>query len=224
VFLSSLRHDLDDVMARENIGTLLRELLANAAITYGNGRYADFLGRLFRFQEAALRYIVETKLGLPTDMSKARVAVNGPAFVNGIAASPQLQAALDARIIDDKPLRYDAPNLPTMQAMLDFIVKPGGTRADGTPYLTRAETGPYGEIQRRLNKISALAQLRNQSVIAHGFAGVSRERLAEVYGSDPDGLLEDIRKITQLLKLDSGESPFERIARFAVQQLQRGAR
>jgi hypothetical protein len=157
-------------------------------------------------------------------MRKEQVAVNGPAFVEGIAANPQLQAALDARSIDNTPLRYDTPNLPTMQAMLDFIVKPGGVRADGTPYLTKAEIGPYGEIQRRLNKISALAQLRIQSVIAHGFAGVSRERLAEVYGGDPDGLLEDLRKIMQLLKLDRAESPFERIARFAVQQLQRGAR
>ena len=70
--------------------------------------------------------------------------------MEGIAASPQLQAALDGRIIDGTPLRYETPNLPTMRAMLDFIVKPGGTRADGTPYLTKAETGPYGEIQRRL--------------------------------------------------------------------------
>jgi hypothetical protein len=223
-FLDRLRRDLDALIGRENIGALLRELSTNAAITYRNGRYADFLGRLFRFQEAALRYIVETKIGLPTDMSKARIAVNGPAFVNGIAANVQLKEALDARTLDGAPLRYDTPNLPTMQAMLDFIVKPSGVRADGAPYLTKAEAGQFGEIQRRLNKISALAQLRNQSVIAHGFTGVSHERLAEVYGNDPEGLLEDLRKIMQLLQLGGAESPFERIAQFAIQQIRRGAR
>lgn len=220
-FLTSLRGELDAV--REDSGALLRELVASAEITFGNGRYADFLGRVFRFQEAALRRIVETKLGLPTDMSKEWAAVNGPAFVQGIAATPALQAQLDAVQIDGRPLRYDTPNLPTMQAMLTYIVQAGATRPDGAPCLSRAEAGPYGEVRRRLNKLSDLAQLRNQSVIAHGFAGVSRERLAAAYG-DAGGPLADIRKALELITGAAFVSPFARIAGFAAAQIRRGAR
>ncbi|HWQ12522.1 MAG TPA: hypothetical protein VNL77_06975 [Roseiflexaceae bacterium] len=223
-FLGALRGELDDLRTREDIGALLRELMASAEITFGNGRYADFLGRVFRFQEAALRYIVEVKLGLPTDMRKERRAVNGPAFVQGIAATPALKAALDAVTIDGTPLRYDTPNLPTMHAMLDYILTPGTTRPDGAPCLSKAEAGRYGEVRRRLNRLTSLAQLRNQSVIAHGFAGVSRKRLEEAYGGDPSGLLADMRKVLELLGLPAGPSPLDRIADFVIAQLRRGAR
>jgi hypothetical protein len=50
---------------------LLREVAYSAEIAWRNGRYADMLGRIFRFQEGVLRWIVERYLGLPTDMSKA---------------------------------------------------------------------------------------------------------------------------------------------------------
>ncbi len=222
VFLNSLRHELDDLRTRENIGALLRELLANAAITYRNERYADFLGRVFRFQEAALRYIVETKLQLPTDMSRDERPVNLPAFVQGIRDNLLLRDFVEARKVDDQPLRYDeGPNLQVMQALLDYLVLPG-VRTDGTPYLNKADHGRYGEIRKRLNKFSALAQLRNQSIIAHGFAGVSLERLNEAYSGDSHHLLEDMGKVVQLLDLAAGTSPFERIAGFAAEQMRRG--
>lgn len=221
-FLTQLRGDLDDLRTREDIGALLRELLASAEITFRNGRYADFLGRVFRFQEAALRYIVETKLGLPTDMSKERRTVNGPAFRQGIDAMPALKAALDKTQIDDQPLRYNMPTLPTMQAMLSYILEPGSTRPDGAPCLTKAESGRYGEVRKRLNRLTALAQLRNQSVIAHGFAGVSRKRLEDAYGSDPRGLLDDMRKVLELVGLSTEPSPLDRVADFVISQLRRG--
>lgn len=218
-FLADLERDLDPLMQRSDMGALLRELVANADITFRNGRYADFLGRLFRFQEAALRSIVETRLGLPTDMSKERKAVNLPEYQRRIAADPGLKAWLDGRTIDGTPLRYDAPNIPAMQAMLDYLVDPASVTPDGKPYLSKEEHGRLTGVKKRLDKITALAQLRNQSVIAHGFAGVSRERLAEVYGDDPAKLLDDLRTIVKLLGLPAQESPFERIARVAVEQL-----
>ncbi|MCS7289332.1 MAG: hypothetical protein NZ699_09410 [Roseiflexus sp.] len=218
-FLADLERDLDPLMQCSNMGALLRELVANADITFRNGRYADFLGRMFRFQEAALRYIVETKLDLPTDMSKERKAVNLPAYQQRIEADPGLKAWLDGRTIDGTPLRYDHPNIPAMQAMLEYLVNAKSIKPDGKPYLSKDEQGRLTGVKQRLDKITALSQLRNQSVIAHGFAGVSRERLAEVYNGDPAMLISDLRKIAELLGLAAQESPFERIAAVAIEQL-----
>jgi hypothetical protein len=218
--VTELEHEMDDLVAREDMAVLLRELLANARITFTNGRYADFLGRVFRFQEAALRYIVETKMELPTDMSKQKRAVNGPLFQQGINENASLKMFLDGRTIDNKPLRYDIPTIPVMQALLDYLIQ-GGTRVDGTPYLSKPEQGRYTGVKKQLDRFNSLAQLRNQSIIAHGFQGVSQDRLAEEYQGDP---IKDLQGIVENV-LGGGklpESPFERIAQVAIEYLRRG--
>jgi len=54
-------------LQQERLPYLIRELYWNAGIKFRKGEYLDFLGRLFRFQEAALRYAVENSaLGLTT--------------------------------------------------------------------------------------------------------------------------------------------------------------
>jgi hypothetical protein len=221
-FIQSLRGDLDNLMAREDIAALIHELVANAEIAYRNGRYADFLGRIFRFQEATLRAIIETKLGLPTDMSKEKEPINGPAFRAGIAANPALQALLDATKLGDKPLRYDTPNIPTLQALLKYLVAPDSKNADGTAYFAKGKRERYEQAKKRLDKITGLSQLRNQSVIAHGFAGVSRELLATQYGSDPDGLVADLKDIMRFIDLPVPPSPFDTITDTVIAHLRRG--
>jgi hypothetical protein len=219
MFLTELRREMADLVAREDMAVLLRELVANAEITFTNGRYADFLGRVFRFQEAALRYIVETKLELPTDMSKQKAEVNKARFQQGIADNPGLKAFLDKRTINKKPLCYDIPTIPVMQALLDYGIQ-GGTRADGTPYMSKAEQGRYTGVKRLLDRFSNLAQLRNQSIIAHGFQGVSRERLGEAYQGDPLADLQETASKVLGEKLD--ETPFKRIAQVAIEHLRQG--
>jgi hypothetical protein len=220
-FLTELRGEIADLVAREDMALLLRELVANAEITFSNGRYADFLGRVFRFQEAALRYIIETKMGLPTDMSRAKYAENRARFQQGIAENPDLKAFMDGRTIDNKPLRYEQPTIPVMQALLEYLME-HNRRADGAPYLSKADQGRCKGLKIPLNKIEGLKTLRNQSIIAHGFAGVSRERLPEFYSGDPASALDDMKKVLHLLDMQVDESPFKRIAQEAIEHLRRG--
>jgi hypothetical protein len=79
--------------------------------------------------------------------------------------------------------------------------------------------GKLTGVKKRLDRITALSQLRNQSIIAHGFAGVSRERLAEVCGGNPDALIDDLKEIVRLLGLNSDGSPFDRISQRAVEHI-----
>lgn len=219
-FLTKLRGEMADLVAREDMAVLLRELVANASITFTNGRYADFLGRVFRFQEAALRYIVETKMELPTDMSAANKKQNQERYLNGIEANPDLKAFLDGRTINGNPLDHREPNTFVMREMLHYLVD-GGTRADGKPYLHSKEQDKYREVKKYLNKIDGLKTLRNQSIIAHGFAGVSRERLPQFYSGDPASALEDMEKVLKLLGLKVSGEPFGQIAEVAIEYLRR---
>jgi hypothetical protein len=218
-FLAGLQSDLERLIRNPDMESLLRELVANATITFRNGRYADFLGRIFRFQEAALRLIVETYLQVPTDMSKEAKATNLPLYQQRINDDPGLKAWLDGRTIDGTPLRYDTPNIPAMQAMLEYIIDEKSVRPDGRAYLTKDVRGKLTGVKKRLDRISALSQLRNQSIIAHGFTGVSRERLAETCGGNPDSLVDDLKKIVELLNLNSGNSPFDQISWRAVEHI-----
>jgi len=221
-FLASLQSDLLVLDARTDTGALLREVYASAQITFGNGRYADFLGRVFRFQEAALRHIVETRLGIPTDMGKPARATNLPRYLQMIAENLALKTHLDGQQIDGKPLIYDkGPNRPTMSVMLDFLVS-SGTRTDGRPYLGKDDKNRFGEARKRLNKMNDLSELRNQSIIAHGFAGVSREELDAAYTGDAAGIMADMDKVMDMIGMGKAASPFDRIAEVAADVL-RGA-
>jgi hypothetical protein len=108
-----------------------------------------------------------------------------------------------------------------MQAMLEYLIDEKSVGPDGQPYLTKEVRGKLTGVKKRLDRISALSQLRNQSIIAHGFAGVSRERLAEACGGNPDSLVDDLKKIAELLGLNSGDSPFDQIGRRAVEHIRR---
>lgn len=220
-FLATLQPDLLRLAERADTAMLLQEVYASAHMSFINGRYADFLGRVFRFQEAALRHLVESRLSLPTDMSPAVKDVNLAGFLQGIAESPALQAHLDAARIDGRPLRYsDGPNRPVMISIIEFITK-GGGRSDGTPYLTTADQGRFVGLKKAMDKMSSLAELRNQSIIAHGYAGVSREELDRVYTGDAAGIIADMEKVITLSGIGQPRSPFAQIAEMAIQQLRR---
>jgi hypothetical protein len=220
-FMVRLKPDLERLARSNDTGALLCEVYANAVITFHNQRYADFLGRVFRFQEAALRHIVETKLSLPTNLSKPVREANLARFLAEIAANPSLQAHLDAATIDGNPLVYKyGPNRPVMRSLLDFLAR-GGLRADSKPYLAKAEQGRFIGLTKAMDKLDSLADLRNQSIIAHGYAGVSREELDRAYGSDASDILTDMSKIIELAGIDAAPSTFDEIATVAAEQLRR---
>src|SRR5205823_4197299 len=99
-----LPDDLEKLVQRQDFEALIREVYFNALITYGQGRYVDFLLRLFRFHESVLRYVVERDLKLPTH------AVNhGPApeFIAGILADEQVAEHMRTPIREDRVLEWE---------------------------------------------------------------------------------------------------------------------
>jgi hypothetical protein len=180
-----LRHSLDGLLDAPSLENLLQELYWNACITWQHHRYADFLGRVYRFQEALLRLLVERLLGLQTDLAPAVRAANQRAWEGAIQDDRELLAYLETLQIDGHPLDWRSISRPVYKALLSFKLGRGG----------RQER--WQELFRRANQLDELVERRHRTIIGHGFAGVSEESLRAAYRggrlSPPDGLAEIMR-------------------------------
>jgi hypothetical protein len=233
-----LRHDLDPLLAEarpefdrrdgshERLAALLRELYWNAAITYRHRRYADFLGRVYRFQEAVLRYLVERIFGLPTDLKPAVREANLARWNEGIQANPQLMAFLEARTVEEEPLDWKKIARPTYKALLSYATDEVlGLDAGGKPLLSPGERGRYDALLDRINAFDRLVELRHRTIIGHDFEGVSEAEVLKHYTGRPkqDGIrrtpVEGLEQIMGMLGVDVRESPYQAVAEFVIQGL-----
>ena len=137
---------------------LLREVYYGAKIKYERGEYADFTGRIFRFHEGCLRYLVE-------QWGAQFVDEQGKEFRSDwVQSEPVLLKKLTDK--SGQP-RLDV-NRVTLSTTASFLAK---QRGDPTAQ----------EVCKRLTRIDALANLRNRTQIAHGYTGLSRQVLADYF-------------------------------------------
>lgn len=180
--------------------TLLWELVANARLCWRQGRYVDFLGRVFRLLEAVCREHVERHLGLPTDESNSGARRE---FARGIAARPELAGALRAQGLDARV------SLLSLLCLLRQVASGAATLLpDTVPALAAAL--PH------LERLHALADLRNRSIMAHGWEPVSEEKLRraldEVGMAGVDPLAELQEAVGRLYPPRPAADPFEEAA------------
>ncbi|GAA5528048.1 hypothetical protein [Herpetosiphon gulosus] len=194
---------------------LLVELYYNAQIAYTNGRYADFLGRIFRFQETVLRYLVETTFNISTDYSKAHKAENMVKFNQLLTDDPVLHEYLENEQFAGNKLDYQQFSVPVLIAMLNFASEKAGQR-----YLNKQQAGLSIGILKNLYKINNLTQMRNQSIIAHGFEGVSQAMIIKGLKINQDqNPLDILRDILAKMQINLPESPFQQIQTTLTQKL-----
>jgi len=228
-----LRHDLDPLLTAEQAGqgrllALLRELYWNAAITYQHRRYADFLGRIYRFQEAVLRYLVERVYGLPTDLGPAVREATQRGWCEGIAANEALRTVLESQTVAEKPLDWQTIGRPAYKALLSYAAdKQRGLDAAGKPLLPPQRRGWFAALLKRVNAFDGLVELRHRTIIGHDFEGVSEALiLANYKGTRQDGggqrtPVEGLAEIMEMLDIDVRESPYQAVAEFAIHGLRR---
>ncbi len=224
-----LRHDLDPLLGgddRSRLTALLRELYWNAVITYRHHRYADYLGRVYRFQEAVLRYLVETIFGLPTDLSPAVRETNRARWEEGIRANPALLAFLEAQEVEGEPLDWRTVSRHTCKALLRYATDPErGKDARGNPVLPPGKREKYAALLKQVNGLDPLVDLRHRTIIGHDFEGVSRETVEERYSGTalPDGRrrtsVEGLEEIMRMLGIDVRDNPYGAIAEWAIRYL-----
>jgi hypothetical protein len=138
---------------------LMVELYFNLRLKYTGGEFVDFLSRLFRLHEAVLRYLFEQEASTSTDKGGEE------AFRDYILGRPLLQDFLDKH-----KLEY-WPTTRVLAAILDF-------------WVTQERRGShYGPVLRWIQRLEKLSDLRNKSIGAHGYLGVSQQEITERWNS-----------------------------------------
>lgn len=170
---------------------LIEELFYNLEVKYRSGEFVDALARVFRLQEALLGWVVQRETGIKTD--------------------------------EDKPIeKEEARSVP---GLWEYIQEknPRGTKinrrslTEVSGYLTKSQAGlpadrvkEVSSIRKTANRLDKLGNLRNRSIIAHSFEGVSETEIQHIYKGD---LIADLRKgVGEALGRDLSTNPFLELA------------
>lgn len=218
-----LRHDLDILSNatgdHERLAALLRELYWNAEITYQHHRYADFLGRVYRFQEAVLRYMVETIYQVSTDLGMAVREQNQRNWEERILRDQSLLKTLESTRLEGKPLDWRNISRPVYKVILSYALSPdSGGKIDGEQLVKPKDRDRLQALFKKVNALDRLVELRHRTIIGHDFEGVSAELLTSncpVKGSPPTALAE----IMGMLGQEIHRSAYQKIADFIIRRL-----
>ena len=168
---------------------IMSELIANIKIQIVNEEYIDFLGRLYRLKEALFKYIfVNTK-----ENKKYKVCMHG-------------------KMVSKKNILYTLKK--------KYNIYNGNLIHGVTNYIHRyvRQTKRMDRVLEILNgeKLENLIKLRNDSLIGHGFKGVSKEDIEYIYGN-PMEVTKDLVKACELLDLGINIDKYDHINEIAIQ-------
>jgi hypothetical protein len=162
---------------------LIDLLIDNAIMKWENGEYVDFVGRIFRIEEALLRVIFEREFKIGTDKESfedfKKFLIEHEDIVEFI------KKELDLKELEPKPTRK------VLFGILMYMVK----KMDKGKELRN--------IYEPIKRIEKLGDLRNTSIIAHGFDGISKEDIIMHYNKnneDEDKIIKDLENIKQEIK------------------------
>jgi len=160
-----------------NIGEaedILSELIENMKIQIVNEEYIDFLGRLYRLKEAVFKYIF-----VSTKESKTYKV-----YMHGYMVSKK-------NILYTLKKKYNIYNGNLIHGVTKYVHK------------HVRNTKRMEKVLEILNhdKLENLIHLRNECPVGHGFRGVSKEDIEQIYG-EPLEVVQDFIKVCELLDLE----------------------
>jgi hypothetical protein len=132
---------------------LLGELFFNLRLKVQQGAWVDALGRMFRLHEGLLRLVFELETRHSTDGNDRE---GYPDFAKALQEEPALRALNR----DDRPTTY------ALERIIEYWTGEAGKDA-------------YQPVTAILGVFRDLSGLRNKSIIAHGYEGVSEEEVAK---------------------------------------------
>jgi len=187
---------------------LILELFHNMKIKYKRQEFVDFLGRLYRFKEAVPRYLIEKEFSISTDMNPGTRKQHEVDAL--LEKNPELRAFVASQKLGNGANIDPFINgIPRFLAMLDFVIKKRGKEN-------------LERVSDFFHKTGKLMDIRNKSIIGHGFQGVSEEIIRNNYDGN---ILEDLSAATAAIfgstELSFEDDPFEQMNQVLTQQIQR---
>ena len=187
-------------------GLMVREVYWNAWIKWHRQEYADFLGRLWRLQEAALQKVCSeiTGLNLAEKQQSDRKAQE---MREWLSDHPKFDEYLTNRRNPLDP----AYNTPVYQAILECAVR---HCPSDVPLPSYAAT-----LLKAVESLRELRNLRNHSILAHGFEPVTREQIMDLFkpkesdaeqnGDKGQQLLDHMKLLLCPWEIEAGSNPYE---------------
>jgi len=170
---------------------MFSELLESIKFQIVNEEFIDFLGRVYRFKEAIFKYMFIRKHLNRTDFY----------LLSNLVSKRNI-----LKILRKKHKIYNSNLVYAL-----------------TTYFNRNQKDDYKyvEIIKTLNseKMTALIELRNESVVGHGFVGVSVDEIYRHYGN-PYNVLDDFRRCLELLDIKINRYKYANINTFIKERLE----
>ncbi|MCX8200204.1 MAG: hypothetical protein N3G76_01920, partial [Candidatus Micrarchaeota archaeon] len=137
---------------------LLEELCRNIENKYEQGEYVDFIARLFRFNEAFLRCIIEMETNIQTNNEEELKK-----YIN----EENLSKYFEERKIEIRRSTI------VYKKIIEHLLK----KKEKKDFL--------GKANDFIKKIDSINDIRNNSIAAHGFRGVAKKDLVEKGTPEP---------------------------------------
>lgn len=210
--LSSIeRKELGDLFTLEvkDLQDKLIELGWNTIVKLERQEYVDFVGRLFRFQEALAEYVFQSETDQEINWeSKSEGNRN---FKKTLWNYPDLVEEIRKEVKLDlgENLENLRINTIVLHVCFRYFVKEDGER-----------WGQLWEVYKKSRKI--VDNLRHYTIVAHGFQGVSKERIeAELEGEKLETFEDDLQGVINQVAGKKLNNPFHQINRTSRKWLQK---
>ncbi len=162
-FYKELNTNLQNLIDGEP-DSLFSELIANIEFQITNEEYIDFLGRVYRFKEAIYKYLF-----VLNNTDKKRFSLT----------DKQMEKR---EILKNLRKTYKIYNSNLTYGISTYIDR------------KLSEKPKYVEVDKILNseKMNELIDLRNESIVGHGFKGASGDDIKRAYGN-PYSVIDDFK-------------------------------
>lgn len=164
----------------------LSELIHSASIKLSFGDYADFVQRVFRFQEASFRYMLD-QIGAQYSDKQGKF-IKSEWLQSQAGLEKFLSSYRNPATNQPDAVKLDRPlNRFSLGAIVDFFVQ------------TRDPWKGWHGASKQLHRLSAVADLRNKGISGHGFDGIGQDDLEQAYEQPVEVLRQDLESIYEAL-------------------------
>ncbi|MCT4633240.1 MAG: hypothetical protein N4A76_10915 [Firmicutes bacterium] len=187
--MKELKKNLEDLIHGKP-DVILSELLENIKFQIVNEEYIDFLGRVYRFKEALFKYMFVKK-----NLNKNKFSFH----------VPMMSKRNILKVLRKKYKIYNSNLVYSISNYLNKYAK---------------EDYKFMEVEKILNseRMNQLIELRNDSIVGHGFVGVSIDDIYKTYGN-PYQVLDDFEICLKKLEIDIIKYKYSDLNKLLIEEL-----
>lgn len=211
--LAPLLEEAGRLAAATDRGAALAEVYWNALLKWQRDECADFLGRVWRLLEGSLQDVIGAAIGHTGGAPRFREV-----FEAWTAAQPE---AYRAYVNGKRTRRKNASvpaslpsSVPVLILTMDYFINHDKSALERAGF----DAERAARFQQAVNMLRPLTDLRNGSVMAHGFGGIWKNKILTTIGAagDESLLLDRLRELLISQNITPGLNPYDRYAKAVI--------